>query len=93
MNTGFDSYGIEMGVQMFVPADAGLTSEWLTRDVQTALDEASAGSDERCRPNVRDIKVSVVSAGNGFWVLPTSSAEHESGELLRWARRIVASKA
>ena len=89
----FGSYSSLGGAQLFVPARDGLTREWLTASVQHALAAAQAsqadGTASCDTPNVKNVTVSVVSAGNGFWVQLISQDSHGSQELLKWARGIV----
>ena len=86
----FSSLG---GAQLFVPAREGLTREWLTASVQHALAAAQAsqadGTASCDTPNVKNVAVSVVSAGNGFWVQLISQDTQSSQDLMKWARGIV----
>lgn len=92
---GFDygSYSYLGGAQLFVPAREGLTKEWLTASVQHALAAAQAsqtdGTASCDSPNVKNVTVSVVSGGNGFWVQLISQDSQSSEALLKWARGIV----
>ena len=92
---GFDygSYSYLGGAQLFVPAREGLTREWLTASVQHALAAAQASQSDGTAscdsPNVKNVTVSVVSGGNGFWVQLISADTRSSEALLKWARSVV----
>lgn len=89
----YGSYSSLGGAQLFVPAREGLTREWLTASVQNALAAAAAsqvdGTAGCDTPNVKNVSVSVVSAGNGFWVQLISQDTKSSQELLKWAQGVV----
>jgi hypothetical protein len=93
--TAFDygSYSYLGGAQLFVPAREGLTREWLMASVQHALAAAEAsqadGTANCDTPNVKNVTVSVVSGGNGFWVQLISPDSKSSEALLKWARGVV----
>lgn len=71
------------GAVLFVPARAGLTKEWLELSIRRAFAAAST-SRANCLPAVRNVDISVGSAGVGFWVYLSSLQAPE--ELLRWAK-------
>lgn len=89
----YGSYSYLGGAQLFVPAREGLTREWLTAAVQNALAAANAANADGVAscdtPNVKNVTVSVVSGGNGFWVQLISQDSKGSEALLKWARTIV----
>lgn len=85
---GYGMYTYLKGAQLFVPAQPGLTREWLARSVEHAL-----ASDESCQPAVRPVQVSVTSAGSGFWVQLGANDERTAKALLKWAQTLVAVKA
>lgn len=87
----YGSYSFLRGAQLFVPAREGLTKEWLEASVQRALSEdAQKANDPACsNPNVKNVRVSVSSAGNGFWVALIARDERTADTLLKWARSIV----
>jgi hypothetical protein len=92
-NFDYGSYSSLGGAQLFVPAREGLTKEWLTASVQHAVAAAQAtqqdGTASCDAPNVKNVTVSVVSGGNGFWVQLISQDSKDSEALLKWARGIV----
>lgn len=90
----YGTYSYLGGAQLFVPAREGLTQEWLAARVQQALDQNAArrdqGSNAACTgPGVKNVKVSVVSGGTGFWVQLIGRDYEDSQRLVRWAKRIV----
>lgn len=86
-NYGLGTHTRLGGAQVYVPARPGLTAEWLTLRVQRELARRSAA--DECGPSVRDVKVSAVSAGGGFWVVLSAKNERDARTLLKWARGIV----
>jgi hypothetical protein len=84
---GYGTYTYLKGAQLFVPAQPGLTREWLARSVEQAL-----AADESCQPAVRPVQVTVTSASTGFWVQLGANDERTAKALLKWARTIVEEK-
>ena len=80
---GYSSYEQFRGAELFVPAQPGLTSEWLQRVIAFQI---AAGE---CDLGVRDTSVSVLSAGSGFSVRLSGKNEQAAGEILRHAQQIV----
>jgi len=85
-NVGYGSARVLRGAQLYVPAREGLTKEWLEVSVRQAFSAARAGEAARCRPQVRDVDISVTSAGTGFWVRLGSKKTETARALLLWAR-------
>jgi hypothetical protein len=88
----YGSYSFLGGAQLFVPAREGLTKEWLQASVQRALatqSEQPANAATCETPQVENVRVAVVSGGNGFWVQLISQNDHDSKALLKWAREVV----
>jgi hypothetical protein len=85
-NYGYGTYPRLGGAQLYVPAREGLTAEWLALSVQRAL--AEGPSEEACQPAVSNVRVSVVSAGGGFWVQLSAADQRSAEKLLRWAQSI-----
>ena len=83
-NVGYGSYSQLRGAQVFVPAREGLTEQWLTLQVQRSLNAT-------CMPGVSDVRVQVVSAGNGFWVQLIAKNQNKASDLLHWAEGVVRS--
>lgn len=84
-NFGYGSYPQLRGAQLYVQAREGLTAEWLTLEVQRALDSSA------CKPNVSDVQVSVVSSGAGFWVQLAAGEPSDAAALLKWAKTVTGS--
>lgn len=84
---GLGTYTRLGGAQVYVQARPGLTAEWLTLSVQRELAKLTAA--DGCRPSVRGVHVSTISAGGGFWVVMTAQNERDAKALLNWARDIV----
>jgi hypothetical protein len=89
-NYGLGTYTHLRGAQLFVPAREGLTAEWLALSVQRAL--AEAPSEQACQLAVPEVRVSVVSAGSGFWVQLAAADDRSAAKLLRWAESIAAAQ-
>lgn len=87
---GLGSYTVLKGAQVYVAAKPGLTAEWLTLSVQRDLAKLDSNPDAACRSNVRNVQVSVISAGNGFWVVLSTPDEKSAQSLLRWAKGNIA---
>lgn len=85
------------GVQLFVPASEGLTKEWLNVSIQHALDSAhhaDRATKPLCNmPRLKNVQVSVVSAGNGYWVQLLGRDEKTADTLLAWARTMIGPRA
>jgi len=94
----YGSYSFLGGAQLFVPAREGLTREWLAASVQQALASSQsapgasspdAPANSCDSPHFKDVQVTVVSGGNGFWVQLIGKDSHTSEALLKWARSVV----
>jgi hypothetical protein len=82
---GYGTHPVLRGAQLYVQAREGLTKEWLELSVQRAF-AVPAMESNSCRPEVRDIEVSVSSAGPGFWVYLGSGNLRSARALLQWAQ-------
>jgi hypothetical protein len=82
-NAGYGTYTQLRGAQVFVPAREGLTQQWLALQVERGLHAST------CRPSVSDVRVQVVSAGNGFWVQLIAANASSASDLLSWAQGVV----
>jgi len=83
---GLGAYSRLKGAQLYVAAQPGLTSEWLTLTVQRELATDGQPNDTACRPNVQGVSVSVVPAGGGYWVVHSAPDERSAESVLSWAR-------
>jgi len=77
------------GAQVFVPAQSGLTAEWLRTKVEGHVAAMKSSAMPGCPLAVGGISVAVASGGNGFWVQLTSKDPAAAAELLRRAEQIV----
>jgi hypothetical protein len=73
------------GAHVFIPAEPGLTGEWL----RSQLDRRAAPANEECPLDVQGVRVSVQSGGPGFWVTIASDDHQKAEEVLRRAQRVV----
>jgi hypothetical protein len=92
----YGSYSFVRGAQLFVPAQAGLTKEWLAASAQHALTSTASSAKAAqadglacSSPNVQNVTVHVTSAGNGFWVQLIARDEVTAHELLAWGKSLV----
>ena len=83
-SVGYGSYTSVKGAQLYIPAQEGLTKEWLELSIERAF-----ASDQACHPDVKPMQVSVASAGNGFWVELIGHDAKQGQALLHWAETIV----
>lgn len=79
VDAGYTSYNQFQGVEVFVPAQPGLTSEWLQR---VLADQVATGA---CDFGVPSARVSVLSAGGGFSVRISGHNEKDAGVILKHA--------
>jgi hypothetical protein len=92
----YGSYSFMRGAQLFIPAQKGLTREWLQTAIERALTTrpaapvANSKDALSCSPNVKDVRVAVTSAGNGFWVTLIGRDQKAGEALLKWAKSYVA---
>ena len=82
-NAGYTTYEQFRGAEVIVPAQPGLTREWLQRvlSYQVAAGECDFGS--------TDAKVSVMPAGGAFSVRISANDDRAAGEILRHAQQLV----
>lgn len=71
------------GADVRVPAQPGLTQEWLQQSIERGI----ASGD--CDFGTRRVNVSVLSAGNAFEVRLTTPDERAARDVLRHAQRLV----
>src|SRR5262245_31617213 len=82
-NMGYTTYRQFRGAELFVPAQPGLTPEWLQRVLSY---EIATGA---CDFGARDAAVGVLSNGGGFSVRVSSNDERTAGQILRHAQQMV----
>ena len=76
------------GARVFVAAKPGLTERGLM--IRLHREMAQPGSSalaQQCRPNVRELDVSVFAGEGGFWVELSASEERSAASVLRWAQK------
>ena len=90
------SYSSSGGAQLFVPASEGLTKELLAASMQKAVAAAKAQASGQkssdassCNLPRIDVHVSVVSAGNGYWVQLMGHHPETSEVMMKWARNFI----
>jgi len=79
VDAGYTSYNQFQGAELFVPAQPGLTSEWLQR---VTAEQVATGA---CDFGVPGARVSVLSAGGGFSVRISGHNEKDAGVILKHA--------
>jgi hypothetical protein len=79
-NEGYTSYRRFRGAEILVPAQPGLTSEWLQRVISHQI---ATGA---CDFGVRNMAVDVMSAGDAFSVRLSGADDRAAGEILRRAQ-------
>jgi hypothetical protein len=93
-SSDYETVSALKGASLYIPAQEGLTREWLQLIMQRALmTRALATNDQTCHLTVKPEQIVVTSAGNGFWVHLIGHNEHDGARLLRWATSLVALKA
>jgi hypothetical protein len=82
-DAGYTSYSRFLGAEAFVPAQPGLTQEWLQRVLtfQVAAGECDFGT--------TNLKVSVLSSGSGFSVRLEGPDEKTAKVILAHAEQLV----
>jgi hypothetical protein len=89
-DAGYSIFTQLRGAEVYVPAQPGMTAEWLDRVVTYQI---AAGE---CNFGVPKVNVEVLSDGGGFTVRLASMSdrygnEREAGEILRHAQQLVKS--
>jgi hypothetical protein len=82
-NAGYTSYKEFRGAEVVVPAQPGLTREWLQRVLTVQV------ADGTCDFGARDVTVSVLPAGDAFSVRVSGRDERAAGDILRHAQQLV----
>ncbi|MFZ5893792.1 MAG: hypothetical protein ACOY0T_22210 [Myxococcota bacterium] len=77
------------GAQVFVPAQKGLTAEWLRARVEQHISGMAAQGMANCPLSVKGLRVAVASGGTGFWVQLQAKDSDTAREVLRLARAAV----
>jgi hypothetical protein len=75
------------GAQVFLPAQPGLTPEWIRTSI--ARHQTSAQTSYECPLDIKGATVSVASGGTGFWVQISAKDPDVAKEILSRAKRLV----
>jgi len=73
------------GANLFVPAERGLTAEWLEKQVRSHLAAMESKGMPNCPLDVAKVQVKVISGGPGFWVRLIAPDTATGREVLRRA--------
>lgn len=77
------------GAKLFVPAQPGMTKEWIGSNVRRHLREMGATSMAGCPLDVDKASVTVTSGTTGFWVQISSKNPKAAQEILARAAGLV----
>jgi hypothetical protein len=77
------------GAQVFVPAQKGLTAEWLRARLEQHISGMGSQGMANCPLGVKGVRVSVASGGTGFWVQLQAKDSATAREVLRLAQAAV----
>lgn len=83
--TSYGSWSWLRGAQLYVPAQAGLTREWLATSIYNASAALSCNNNV---PQLTGLEVHVTSAEHGFWIQLLARDEHDGHAVLAWARGV-----
>jgi len=85
---GQGTYRRFAGAQLFLPAQEGLTAQWIATNL--AQHKANdKGRSYRCPLDVESSKVEVKAGKTGFWVLISAPDKGSAQEVLDRARRLI----
>lgn len=77
-----------VGANVYVPAQQGLSAEYLQARVQGQIAAMKSQSMPNCPLAVEGATVNVTSAGNGYWVQISSTDQAAAEEILRRAEHL-----
>jgi len=81
-DSGYTAFRQFRGAELFVPAQPGLTAEWIDRVLTS---QVAAG---QCNFGVPKVNIQVLSNGGGFSVRLSSNDEKGAAEILRHAQQL-----
>jgi hypothetical protein len=87
---GEGSYTALAGARVFIPAERGLTAEWLNAQLLDRM--AQRRSDSKCPLDLPGVSIAVQSGGPGFWVTLATRNDKTAKEVLRRAEKLVSGK-
>ena len=76
-----------IGAQLFVPAQPGLTPEWIRANLARHAKEP--GTHPSCPIDLPGVTTAVTSGGTGFWIQISSADAKTAQEILERARRVL----
>jgi hypothetical protein len=82
-DSGYTAFRQFRGAEVFVPAQPGLTAEWLDLVLTSQL------ASGECNFGAPEVNVEVLSDGGGFSVRLSSNDERGAAEILRHAQQMV----
>ncbi len=77
------------GAQLFVPAQPGLTAEWLRLDLERHISAMKQQPMPGCPLANTGVSLAVVSGGTGFWVQVTTNDSDVAKILMQEAEQLV----
>ena len=77
------------GARVFLPAQPGLTPEWIQANLARHIAEGKAAQTPSCPLDVAGATATVTSAGTGFWIEITAKSAEGAKEILARARELV----
>ncbi|HTQ04176.1 MAG TPA: hypothetical protein VMI54_09975 [Polyangiaceae bacterium] len=78
-----------VGAQLFVPAQPGLTPEWIRANLARHLADHGTSAEVSCPLDIPGVTTNVVSGGTGFWIQISSNDAGTAKEILNRARQTV----
>jgi hypothetical protein len=78
-----------IGAQLFVPAQPGLTAEWIQANIQRHQRETKVHRTYDCPLDLENVSLNVVSGGTGFWIQISSRDSDTAKEILNRAKRVI----
>jgi hypothetical protein len=79
------------GAQLYVPAQPGLTAEWLQLTLQREFAKGNGNGANACSFN-NNLRIEVISGGSGFWVRLIAPDAKEGAKVLERARELLAAQ-
>ena len=76
-----------VGARVFVPAERGLTGEWLYRELAQRL--AARRNDAQCPLDVPGVRIAIQSGGPGFWVDISAANDKSAHQVLERAPELL----
>jgi hypothetical protein len=77
------------GAQVFIPAQPGLTPEWLRLDLERHVSAMNHQAMPGCPLANSGVSIAIVSGGNGFWVQIAAKDTNVANTVLQQAQLLV----